>query len=104
MLIFDETHSAVASSGPSSGRSTRMHQHRAQVVCDSGLVNATVVHYGRNSPSEAWEPICTFTFTSAANGEKQVQSLEHAWEQYKSECTSISGGVNARVLTTMSGA
>ncbi len=107
MMIFSETHDATnvgaGNAARDTGRST-LHVHTAEFLCDSGTGSATVTHYGRNGNSGSWYAICTFTFTAAANGEKATpQTLEHNWDQYKSECSALSG-TGARVLTTMSGA
>lgn len=106
MRIFSHSHTPAALAGPivrDAGRSA-LHVHTAEFYCDSGTGSATVTHYGRNSDDAAWNQIVTFTFTAAANGEKATpQTLEHNWDQYKSECSALSG-TGARVLTTMSGA
>ena len=64
--------------------------------------SATVTHHGRNSGAGSWHQILTFTFTAEASGSKQVQTLEHGWTEYKSDCSGR-GGTGARVLTTMTG-
>jgi hypothetical protein len=80
-----------------------LHMHTAEYLCDSGTGNATVIHYGRNGGVGSWHTIWTATFTAAASGAKQVAALEHAWAEYKSECTVLTG-TGGRVLSTMSGA
>ena len=107
MLVFSETHAATNAgagiSSPHAGR-TDLHIHTAEYLCDSGTGGATVTHYGRNSSDGGWFPICEFVFTDVASGTKaEPKALEHNWDQYKTECSAITG-TGARVVSTMSGA
>lgn len=104
MLLLQDTHTAtnVGAGTAVRGYAGQVHLHTADFSCASGTGSATVTHYGRNGGS-SWYEICTFTFTAASDGEAATpQALEHNWEQYKSECSAISG-TGASVLTTMSG-
>ena len=113
MRIFSQLHVATnagddsaAVIGKNVGNSVRTHT--AEYRCASGTGNATVTHYGRNGYSGdttggGWFPIWTYTFTGASNGDKASNTLQHAWEDYKTEC-SVLTGTGGKVLSTMSGA
>jgi hypothetical protein len=102
MAILTVTHAAtnVGAGLPVEGHEQPMHCHTAELTTSSGTGSAVVVHYGRNGYRGSWHAIATFTFTAAASGSVLSQTLEHVWDEYKSECTSISG-TGASVFTTM---
>lgn len=107
MLIFNQLHTAtnVGAGNTITMRITRasLKTHTVEYLCDSGTGNATVTHYGRNSDAGGWHAIWTYTFTGAASGDKAATTLQHAWEDYKTEC-SVLTGTGGRVLSTMAGA
>jgi hypothetical protein len=103
MNILNINHTANADGLTEPGKNTRLHQHTAEFLIPSSTGGAVITHYGRNQDGAAWHLIWTATFTAASNGEKQVATLEHAYEQYKSNCASLTGA-GASVLSTMSGA
>ena len=82
---------------------TTLKTHTVEYLCDSGTGDATVTHYGRNGDAGSWHAIWTYTFTGAASGDKAATTLQHAWEDYKTEC-SVLTGTGGRVLSTMAGA
>ena len=107
MLILHELHAATNVGAGINvmvmGVSAPLKTHTAEYQCSSGTGNATITHYGRNSDQGAWHAIWTYAFTGAANGDKAATTLEHAWENYKTEC-SVLTGTGGKVLSTMSGA
>lgn len=103
MTTVIELHRATnVDAGASQMMRGRLHTHTAELTTTSGTGSATVKHYGRNGDTGSWHEIVTFTFISEASGSKLVQTLEHAWDNVKSECTAISG-TGAAVLTTITG-
>jgi hypothetical protein len=103
MLCVKINHTVDGDSQTGAGRNTRLHQHTAEFSIPSSTGGAVITHYGRSAEDGAWHLIWTATFTAASNGEKQVATLEHAYDQYKSNCASLTG-TGASVLSTMSGA
>lgn len=108
MSILNQLHTAT-NVGSGEAISTRgrtgatLKTHTVEYLCDSGTGNATVTHYGRNSDAGGWHAIWTYTFTGASSGDKAATTLQHAWEDYKTEC-SVLTGTGGRVLSTMAGA
>ena len=107
MIILHQLHAATnVGAGvvvSARGGAARLKTHTAEYQCSSGTGDATITHYGRNSDQGAWHAIWTYAFTAASNGDKASTTLEHAWDDYKTEC-SVLTGTGGQVLSTMSGA
>lgn len=103
MSIISTSHAAtnIGTGDAVSGALSELHTHTTELVTSAGNGSGTVIHYGRNGTSPSWHEIVAFTFSADPTGTKQSVTLQHRWDQYKSECTAISG-TNAVVHSTVS--